>query len=43
MRHDKKVSDDRIRFVLPLGLGEVEIRDDLPEACIEAGWDFIRR
>jgi len=43
MRHDKKVSDDRIRFVLPLGMGEVEIRDDLPEACINAGWDFIRR
>ena len=43
MRHDKKVSDDRIRFVLPLRLGEVEIRDDIPQSCIEAGWDFIRR
>jgi 3-dehydroquinate synthase len=43
MRHDKKVSDDRIRLVLPLRLGQVEVRDDIPDSCIEAGWDFIRR
>lgn len=42
MRHDKKVTNDRIRFVLPRSLGQVEVRDDLPAACIHAGWDFIR-
>jgi 3-dehydroquinate synthase len=42
MRHDKKVIDQRIRLILPLALGEVEIHDDVPEACIHAGWDFIR-
>ena len=42
MLHDKKVSDDRIRFVLPRAMGLVELRDDLPPASIRAGWDFIR-
>lgn len=42
MRHDKKVVDERVRLVLPKALGEVEIRDDVPESCIHAGWDFIR-
>ena len=42
MRHDKKVSNDRIRFVLPRSLGEVEIRDDVPPASVDAGWEFIR-
>jgi 3-dehydroquinate synthase len=42
MLHDKKVSDDRVRFVLPRAMGVVELRDDLPPASIRAGWDFIR-
>ena len=42
MRMDKKVEDDRLRLVLPTRIGEVEIRDDVPEACIRAGWDAIR-
>jgi len=42
MRHDKKVANDLIRFVLPRRLGQVEIRDDLPDICVAAGWDFIR-
>lgn len=42
MRHDKKVSNDRVRFVLPRSLGEVEIRDDVPPASVDAGWEFIR-
>ena len=42
MLHDKKVRDDRIRFVLPRAMGLVELRDDLPPACIRAGWEFIR-
>ncbi|MDG2336133.1 MAG: 3-dehydroquinate synthase [Myxococcota bacterium] len=42
MRHDKKVENDLIRFVLPRALGQVEIRDDLPDTCVDAGWEFIR-
>lgn len=42
MRMDKKVAEDRLRLVLPTRIGEVEVRDDVPEACIRAGWDAIR-
>ena len=42
MRHDKKVSDEKVRFVLPRSMGDVEIRDDVPQASVDAGWDFIR-
>ena len=42
MRMDKKVAGDRLRLVLPTRIGEVEIRDDVPEACVRAGWDAIR-
>lgn len=42
MRHDKKVVDDRVRLVLPERVGSVQIRDDLPEACVRAGWAQIR-
>lgn len=43
MRLDKKVRDDRIRFVLPARLGEVQIRDDLPREIVDAAWSAIRR
>lgn len=42
MRMDKKVAGDRLHLVLPTRIGEVEIRDDVPEECIRAGWDAIR-
>lgn len=42
MRLDKKVSGDRLRLVLPTRIGHVETRDDVPEACVQAGWDAIR-
>ena len=42
MRHDKKVVGERVRLVLPKAVGEVEVRDDVPESCIHAGWDSIR-
>jgi len=42
MRLDKKVRDDRIRFVLPTGLGGVTIRDDVPAAVVAEAWRAIR-
>lgn len=30
MRHDKKVRDGRLAFVLPTGIGKVVVRDDVP-------------
>lgn len=42
MRHDKKVIGDRVRLVLPDGLGSVVIRDDVPPGCVRAGWRQIR-
>lgn len=42
MRLDKKVAGARIRFVLPERMGQVAIRDDVPPACIHAGWSAIR-
>jgi 3-dehydroquinate synthase len=42
MRHDKKVVGDRLRLVLPDRLGHVVIRDDVPVACVRAGWEHIR-
>jgi 3-dehydroquinate synthase len=32
--HDKKVQDERIRFILPERIGEVVIRDDVDPALI---------
>jgi len=43
MRLDKKVADDRIRFVLPEALGRVVIRDDVPASCVHTGWQAIRK
>jgi len=42
MALDKKVESGRVRFVLPTRMGTVEVRDDVPEACVRAGWDCIR-
>jgi 3-dehydroquinate synthase len=42
MRLDKKVAGARIRFVLPVRMGEVVIRDDVPPECVHAGWSAIR-
>jgi len=42
MQLDKKVQNDRIRFVLPTGVGAVTIRDDLERKTIDAAWDTIR-
>jgi 3-dehydroquinate synthetase len=43
MRLDKKVQKDRIRFILPTRIGEVVIRDDVPQSAVSAGWGAIRR
>ena len=43
MRHDKKVTDDRVRLILPEALGRITIRDDLSPACVRTGWDHIRQ
>lgn len=42
MQYDKKVERGRVRFVLPERLGRVTIRDDVPAACVRAGWSEIR-
>ena len=42
MEMDKKVEGGRVRLVLPTQIGHVEIRDDVPSACVHAGWDAIR-
>jgi 3-dehydroquinate synthase len=34
LQADKKVRDGRVRFVLPSGLGSVQIRDDIAESAI---------
>ncbi|MFM7732182.1 MAG: 3-dehydroquinate synthase [Cyanobium sp.] len=36
LQGDKKVRDGRVRFVLPTGIGTVEIRDDVEPAVIRA-------
>jgi len=35
MAHDKKVTDGRIRFILPVRMGDVVIRSDVPVRLIE--------
>jgi len=42
MTLDKKVAAGRLRLVLPTRLGEVVIRDDIPEDTIAAAWRTIR-
>jgi 3-dehydroquinate synthase len=36
LQGDKKVRDGKVRFVLPTGLGRVEIRDDVSAGTIRA-------
>ena len=42
MALDKKVARARVRFVLPTGLGAVDLFDDLEPAQVHAAWDSIR-
>jgi len=39
MKLDKKVQDGRIRFVVPLAIGEVEMRDDFTDADARAAME----
>jgi 3-dehydroquinate synthase len=39
MRHDKKNSHNKLRFVLPKSIGSVEIIDDVPETLIQSVLD----
>ena len=36
MSHDKKVAHGRLQFILPVSIGEVVVRDDLPPALVRA-------
>ena len=36
MRHDKKNSHNKLRFVLPKSIGSIEIIDDVPETLIQS-------
>jgi 3-dehydroquinate synthase len=42
MRLDKKVADNKIRFVLPQEMGRVTICDDISDEAVAAAWDTIR-
>ncbi len=42
MKLDKKVQGAKVRFVLPTGVGGVEIRDDVTDAAIASAWARIR-
>jgi 3-dehydroquinate synthase len=42
MKLDKKVSGSRLRFVLPVGLGSVVVRDDVRPSDVAAAWATIR-
>jgi 3-dehydroquinate synthase len=42
MQLDKKVSDSRIRLILPEALGRVTILDDINHDAIAAAWDSLR-
>jgi 3-dehydroquinate synthase len=39
LRHDKKRHDQRLRWVLPLRVGEVQVFDDVPEELVLAALD----
>ncbi len=41
MRFDKKAVDDRLRLVLPIGLGAAEVVDDLPLPLIRSAWRSV--
>lgn len=42
MQADKKVTKGRLRLVLPIALGSVQLVDDCPPEAITAGWQAIR-
>lgn len=42
MKLDKKVSGSRLRFILPVGLGSVVIRDDVGADDVAAAWSMVR-
>ncbi|MEX0742337.1 MAG: hypothetical protein WD079_06020, partial [Phycisphaeraceae bacterium] len=42
MTLDKKVSRNKVRFVLPERLGSVTMRDDIPLDQVTVAWDAIR-
>ena len=41
MRLDKKSLGDRVRLVLPRGIGQIEVVEGLPEDVVDAGWSAI--
>jgi len=41
MKTDKKVANQRLRLVLPTKIGQVVLRDDIPENLIRQAWQFI--
>ena len=41
LQADKKVRDGRVRFVLPSGLGSVQIRDDVAESAILSALEIL--
>ena len=42
MMSDKKVYAGRMRVILPLGIGKLEIFDDVLEEEVIAAWEFVR-
>ncbi len=42
MQADKKVTNGRLRLVLPIAIGSVRLVDDCPPEAITAGWQAIR-
>jgi len=42
MSRDKKVSGSRVRFVLPARIGQVVMRDEVPDRLIDLAWESIR-
>ena len=43
LRRDKKIRKGKIRFVLMKNLGEVEIKEDIPESLIEESLEYLRK
>jgi len=41
MAHDKKVSGGKLRLVLPVGLGNAEIFEDVPESIVLGAWEHV--
>jgi 3-dehydroquinate synthase len=42
MRLDKKVKNGRIRFILPMGIGDAVIRDDVPDDLVREALQSLR-